>query len=371
MPSGANPAVATVDPETPPGARSAAIGTGATKVALVVPLTGPGAGVGAALRNAAELAYEDFQKPDLTIRVGDDRGGPDGARAAAQASVAEGAEIVLGPLFAGNVQAVGGVTRPAGKPVIAFSTDAGVAAQGVYLISFLPQTEVDRIVDETVAGGRRSFAALIPDTAYGNAVEAALREAVARRGARLVGLERYPAAGAGPAVERLRGVIAGPAAQADALFLPDTPEGLAALAPLLARAGYAAGRVRPIGTALWNDPRVLALPAYQGGWFAAPETAGFNGFAQRYQVRFGTSPPRVASLGYDAVALAATLVRQYGTQRFAAATLTTPAGFAGLDGLFRFRPDGTSERALAVYEVKGNAAVVVSPAPRQLGPSGI
>ncbi len=254
--------------------------------------------------------------------------------------LADGAELVLGPLFAANVQAASAVTRAAGKPLIAFSTDAGVAAKGTYLLSFLPQSEVDRVVDEAVAGGRKSFAALIPETSYGNAVEAQFREAVARKGARLVAIERYPAGNPAPGHRPDRRADHRPGAQADALFLPDTPDGLGAVAAALTRAGFAPTRVRPVGTALWNDPRVFALPALQGGWYAAPDTAGFTGFAQRYQARFGAAPPRVATLAYDAVSLMAALSRQYGSQRFADTTLTNPSGFSGIDGTFRFRRTG-------------------------------
>ncbi len=357
------------DPQaTSPGAMK--IGSGSVKIALILPLSGPGSAVGAALRNAAELAVEDFQKPDLQILVKDDRGSPDGAREAAQAALAEGAELVIGPLFAANVQAAAGITRAAGKPIIAFSTDASVAARSVYLLSFLPQTEVDRVVDEAVAAGRRSFAALIPESSYGNAVEAQFREAVARKGARLVGIERYAPGVPAPAIARLAGLIHGPGAQADALFLPESPEGLAVVAPALTKAGFSPGRVKPIGTAVWNDPRNYALPALQGGWFAAADANGFNGFSQRYQARFGSVPPRVATLAYDAVSLMAALTRQYGSQRFADGTLTTQAGFSGIDGTFRFRPEGLSDRALAIYEIRSGAPTIVSPAPRTLGPSG-
>ncbi|MCJ2034650.1 penicillin-binding protein activator [Methylobacterium sp. J-068] len=357
-------------PDAPLAAAGSRIGTGSVKVALVVPLTGPGSAVGTAMRNAAELAIEDFQKPDLQIVVKDDRGSPDGAREAAQAALADGAELVLGPLFAANVQAASTVVRAAGKPLIAFSTDSGVAARGTYLLSFLPQAEVDRVVDEAVAGGRKSFAAMIPETSYGNAVEAQFREAVARKGARLVAIERYPAGNPAPAIGRLSGLITGPGAQADALFLPDTPDGLGTVAAALTKAGFSPARVRPIGTAIWNDPRVFAQPALQGGWYAAPDVAGFNGFAQRYQARFGAAPPRVATLAYDAVSLMAALSRQYGSQRFADTTLTNPSGFFGIDGTFRFRPDGPSDRALAIFEIRSGAPAVVSPAPRTLGPSG-
>ncbi|GJE19233.1 penicillin-binding protein activator [Methylobacterium marchantiae] len=361
--------VPTADPQVP-SAGAIKIGTGSVKIALILPLSGPGSMVGAAMRNAAELAIEDFQKPDLQILVKDDRGSPDGAREAAQAAVSEGAELVLGPLFAANVKVAAGVARGGGKPIIAFSTDASVAARSVYLLSFLPQTEVDRVVDEAVAAGRRSFAALIPESSYGNAVEAQFREAVARKGARLVAIERYAPGTPTPAIMRLSGLINGPGAQADALFLPESPEGLANVAPALTKAGFSPGRVKPIGTAVWNDPRVYALPALQGGWFAAADANGFNGFSQRYQARFGSVPPRVATLAYDAVSLMAALTRQYGSQRFADATLTTQAGFSGIDGTFRFRSEGLSDRALAIYEIRSGAPTIVSPAPRTLGPSG-
>lgn len=347
------------------------IGTGSVKVALILPLTGQGSNVGNAMRNAAQLAFEEAQQPDLTLLVGDDRGTPDGAREATQEALRQGAEIVLGPLFAGSVQSAAAVAKAAGKPVIGFSTDVTVAAPNVYLLSFLPQPEVDRVVEESVAGGKRSFAALIPETAYGNAVEAAFRETVARRGARVAAVERYPAGNPGPAVARLARVIIGPGATADALFIPETAEAMPAVAATLSQAGFAPARVRPVGTALWNEPALFALPALQGGHFAAPDRAGFSAFSGRYQARFGGAPPRVTSLAYDAVTLAAALARQYGSQRFAEPTLTNGPGFAGMDGTFRFRPDGQSERALAVYEIRNNAATPVSPAPRVLAKTGL
>src|SRR5439155_3694000 len=87
---------------------------------------------------------------------------------------------------------VGQVARGRGVPVIAFSTDANVAARGVYLLSFLPESDVDRIIGYAASQGRRSFAALVPDNAYGTVVEAAFKQMVARRGGRVIALERYP-----------------------------------------------------------------------------------------------------------------------------------------------------------------------------------
>lgn len=345
-----------------------AVGDGAVTVALILPLGGSGAGAAAAqaMRNAAVLAMEEFQDPDIRVVVKDDRGSPEGARAAAQEAVAEGAELILGPLFAASVQAAGTVAREAGVPVVAFSTDANVAAPGVYLMGFLPRPEVARVLDYAAQQGRRSVAALIPETGYGDLAEAQFRESAAQRGMRVVAVERHPPGQPQQAIARLAPAIAGAAPQADALFLPDTPDGMAATAQALQSVGFDPARVKPLGAGVWNDPAVLRLPALQGGWFAAPPQAGYDAFAARYQSRFGGPPVRIATLAYDAVSLAAALTRTQGAQRFSQPVLTNASGFAGADGVFRFRTNGLNERGLAVFEVRSGAAATVSAAPQAL-----
>src|SRR5882672_7509928 len=144
------------------------------------------------MKNAAEMALAEFNSPNIQLLVKDDGGTAQGAQFAAQQALADGSEIIVGPLFAHSVGVVGQAARARGVPVIAFSTDANVAARGVYLLSFLPETDVDRIVDYAVTHGKKSFVAMLPDNAYGTVVEAAFKQAVARRGARIVALERYP-----------------------------------------------------------------------------------------------------------------------------------------------------------------------------------
>ena len=124
--------------------------------------------------------------------------------------------------------------------------------------------------------------------------------------------------------------------------------------------------MKPLGTGVWNEPRVFAVPALQGGWFASPDNRGFNAFAGRYRARFNADPTRLATLSYDAVSLAAALARTQGSQRFSESVLTNPSGFAGADGVFRFKPDGTNDRALAVQEIRNGSVATVSAAPRAL-----
>lgn len=344
------------------------IGTGSVKVGLILPLTaeGSGATVGNSLKNAAEMALAEFPGADLTLLVKDDRGTPDGAQAAAQEALREGAELIIGPLFAPSVQAVGQVARGAGKPVIAFSSDSNVAARGVYLLSFPPENDVNRVITYASAQGRKSFAALVPETAYGKVVEGAFQQAVANRGARVVVIERF---GSDQNSMRAAATRLAPALQqADALFVPADAATMSSLGLLLQQAGYDPAKVKPLGTGVWNDANVARVPAIQGGWFASPDTAGFNAFAGRYQKRFNSAPTRTATLSYDAVSLAAALARTQGSQRFSESVLTNASGFAGADGVFRFRPDGLNERGLAVLELRNGQIVTVNAAPRDLGP---
>jgi ABC-type branched-subunit amino acid transport system substrate-binding protein len=125
--------------------------------------------------------------------------------------------------------------------------------------------------------------------------------------------------------------------------------------------------IQLLGTGLWDNPRVFASPALQGGLYAAPDPAGFRSFSARYRAKFGSDPVRTATLAYDAVALVAALARTQGGQRFSPEVLTSPSGFAGIDGLFRFRPDGTNERGLAVMRVATGGGVPVAGSPKSFG----
>lgn len=348
---------------------ASAIGTGQVKVGLILPLAASGNAALAAqsMKNAAEMALAEFNAPNIQLLVKDDGGTVQGAQAAAQQVLDEGAEIVLGPLFAHSVAPAGQLARGRGVPVIAFSTDANVAARGVYLLSFLPESDVDRIVGYAVAEGRRSFAALVPDNAYGGVVQAAFQQTVARRGARVIAIERYPQ----DPQQMQEGIrrVAQAATQADAIFIPDGSDSAAVVQGLTA-AGVSARRVQPLGTGLWDDPQIFSNSALQGAWFAAPETTGYRNFVGRYRSRFGRDPVRTATLAYDAVSLVAALVKTQGPQRFSDQVVTSTSGFSGIDGIFRFRPDGTNERGLAVFRVSPSGGQVISPAPKAFAGSG-
>jgi ABC-type branched-subunit amino acid transport system substrate-binding protein len=347
-----------------PPQQPVSVGTGSVKVGLILPLSAGGnAGAAAqSMKFAAELALSEFLNPNLRLLIKDDAGSAQGAQQAAQQAIDEGAELILGPLFASSVPSTAQAARAKGISVIAFSTDSSVAGRGVYLLSFLPESDVHRIVEYSTSIGKRSFAAMLPENAYGNVVEAAFKQAVPRRGGRVVVLEKYGADRSAAARN-----VAQALGQADALFLADDGDSVVTVADALAAAGANLQNVQLLGTGLWDNPRVFASARLQNGLFAAPDPSGFRNFARRYQAKYSAEPVRTATLCYDAVALTAALSRTQGGQRFTSDVLQNPSGFAGIDGLFRFRPDGSNERGLAVMRVSSSGAAIAAASPKSFG----
>jgi branched-chain amino acid transport system substrate-binding protein len=345
------------------------IGEGKVKAGLILPLSASGNATVAAqsMRNAAEMALAEFNNPDLQLLVKDDGGSAPGAQQAAQQALDEGAEIILGPLFALTVGPVGRAARARGVPVIAFSTDTNVAARGVYLLSFLPEADVERIIGYAASQGRRAFAALVPDNAYGSVAEAAFKQAVGRAGGRVIALERYPLDRA--QMQTPVRNVAQAASQADAIFVPDGTDAVPTIVQTLTANGIDTKRVQLLGTGLWEDAQIFSNPLLDGAWYAGPDSTGFRNFSARYRSRYGKDPVRTASLAYDAVALVAALVKTQGRQRFSDDVLTNSSGFTGIDGLFRFRPDGTNQRGLAVLRVSPTGGQIISPPPKGFGGS--
>ncbi|HTV44469.1 MAG TPA: penicillin-binding protein activator [Stellaceae bacterium] len=363
-------------PATPP---PPAIPAGPAKVALLVPLSGPNAALGQAILNAAQLALFETGGDQLTLVPRDTKGTPSGAAAAANAVVGEGVGLILGPLLAGEVEAVKPIAHDANLNVIAFSTVTDLAGGNTFLMGFLPRQEVVREVAYARQRGIGRFAALVPETPYGHLMADALRDAASSSGATVTRTVFFDPGTGDPsaAIARLLPAGApnsptadpsGPPSAApvvpdfDALLLPEGGDQLASLARKLVAAGLDHKATRLLGSGLWDVPDIGDEPALVGGWFAASPPDARREFERRYRATYGRDPPRLASLGYDAAALAAALARGEGGPPFSRQAILNPNGFTGVDGLFRFTPDGLVQRSLAVLEVEPQGNVVVSPA---------
>jgi len=259
------------------------------------------------------------------------------------------------------VEASAAVARSQGVALIGFSSDRTVAGNGVFLLGFTPEAQVARAVRHALAREVKAFGALVPSSVYGDATLAALKRELDEGGGTLVAVERYQSDGSD--ADRAVRQLARSAGSLQALFLPEGGAVLRQVAPLLPYYDIDPGKIRFIGTGLWEDRMLGREPAMQGAWFAGPQPGGAEAFIARFERAFGRRPHRLAGLGYDAVALAA-LLAQGGVEALAdRGQLLNPSGFEGTDGLFRFLADGTAERGLAVIEIRPNGLQVIDPAP--------
>lgn len=334
--------------------------TARNRVALLVPLSGTNAGVGKSLANATQLALLDTRNEQVRITNYDTA---TGAAAAAQRAVADGAQLILGPLLSEDVRAVAPIARRAGVPVLAFSNDNSVAGEGVYLMGYTPAQSIERVVEFARSRGVTNFGGLVPNALYGTRASTTFLRAVEAAGGRVVALQTYDrtAGGVGAAVNRMT-----KDAPFDAVLIADSSGTAATAVPLLRKASPNA---KVLGTELWNsDNNVASRPALNGAWFASVSNTLYRQYAAKYRARFGTAPYRLSSLGYDAVLLTARISRDWKVGApFPDARLRSGEGYAGIDGAFRFGRDGVAERALEVQEIRSGSTAVVSPAPASFG----
>jgi hypothetical protein len=391
------------------------------KVGVLLPLTGAHAKLGQGMLNAAQLALFSMASDEMALLPFDTKGTPEGAAQAARQALAGGARLILGPIFSTSVQAVAPVAQARGVQVVSFSNNRAVAGNGVYVMGFAPESQVRRVMAYARNRGLRRFVAMLPEGPYGDLVAQTLQTVMPELGLDLKTVARYQGrttAALSPMVQRVADYAKRRAAllkrrtelkaldtadakrelkrlerrdtlgdvDFDAVFLPQGGPGLMALAPLLRFYDIDPRKVRVLGTVDWNDPVLATEPALYGGWFAAPPPTARTGFDRAFRSAFGKPALPVASLAYDATALAAVLVRRKGAPAVASAggagpgfaarmlpgsggvfsleALTSPSGFAGADGIFRLLPSGQVERGYAVMEVRARRFVVVSPAPR-------
>ena len=334
-----------------------------TRVGLLLPFTLRPQDA-ASLYNAAELALFDHGDPN-TLLIPRDAGSDEAsAQAAATALVRDGADIIIGPVLREGVQGAGVAARGQNIPVIGFSSDRTVAGNGVYLLSFQLEDEIARLMSFASSRNIRSIALITPSNEYGRRVQQALQAEAQRNGVTITQSVTYnrtdadaTAAGASLAV----GLHTTPA---QAVLIADSGSPLRAVSVALVRGGVDSHQVRFMGTSAWLGD-AQREPTLAGGWYVSPDPGARTDFDARYSSVFNAQPARVASLGYDAVALATLLARNGGPRGFNRGAIENREGFAGSDGLFRFTAGGAIERGLAIMEVRGNEVGVLDPAPRR------
>ena len=329
------------------------------RVALLVPLSGPNAGMGQSVANATTMALLDTNAKNLRITTYDTALG---AAVAANQALKDGNKLILGPLATSDVAPVAAIARAAKVPLITYGNDGAVAARDVFVLGSRMENSVERVVSFAASKGITRFAVLAPKGDYGNRVSAAYASAVRAAGGSLVASDSYDRGNSSALSAAARLKAKG---GYQAVLIADTPRYAAMIAPRLKASGAASPRL--LGTDLWSGEQLVSTtPILRGAWFAAISDTRFRQFTTSYQSRFGAPPFRMATLGYDSVLLTVRIAREWRTGTpFPFAKLIDTGGFLGLDGPFRFSANGLVERSLEVRETRAGGITVVSAAPEK------
>ncbi|PCK00579.1 MAG: penicillin-binding protein activator [Zetaproteobacteria bacterium] len=346
------------------------------KVAILLPLSGQHSKLGQSMLNAAQIALFDVGYDNFELLPKDTKGTPEGAREAARNALKDGAKLVLGPVFSSSVKAARQVTQSANINMIAFSTDWTLANNRTFLIGFLPFDQVERVIRYASHAGYNRIGVLSPRNSYGNGVVSAYQSISRRVGIETSRIERFAPQGndLGPIIKSFSDYDARRAsgnahgAPFNAILMPVGGTVARQVSSFLNHYDLPAGQVKRLGTGLMDDPALARDKTMDGTWFAAPAPAARMKFERRYNGIYHATPPRIASLAYDATALAASLARtglQYDNRpAYNHNAITNPNGFSGVDGIFRFRSDGIVERGLAILEYRKGIIVVIDKAPK-------
>ncbi len=346
------------------------------KVGILLPLTGQNKRLGDAMLKAAQMALFDIGHSNLELIPRDTKGTPEGARAATKSAIDGGAQLILGPVFAASVRAAKPIAGSARINMIAFSTDWTLAGGNTYIMGFLPFDQVERITEFAGRSGIARVGVLAPETSYGRLVGESFRNAAPRNNIAITQTVNFPAnsTNLAPIVRSFTRFDEREAAGVltktpfDAVLMPVGSQEARAIGSLLTHYELPPRSVRRLGTGLMDEASLASEANLEGTWFAAPSPNSRKNFENRFISTYGTRAPRLSSLAFDATALAAVLAKRgltaHGRPSFDHGSIRNPNGFSGLDGIFRFRPNNTAERGLAVLEFRGGQITVIDEAPK-------
>ncbi|APX13510.1 penicillin-binding protein activator [Tateyamaria omphalii] len=324
------------------------------------------------LENAARLAMRDLRGVQIDLRVYGTAGNAQTAAAQAAQAVNDGAQIILGPLYAEAANAAGVAVAPQNVNVLAFSNNTTIAGGNVFVLGSTFNNTADRLVSYAAGQGKDRIVVVHAQDVAGQLGRNAIQQAASRSGATVTGTVDYPLSQQGliAAVPRVKSAVDN--AGANAVFLTAAPAGgLPLLSQLLPETGVNPAATQFIGMTRWDIPRqTLDLPGIQGGWFALPDPNRAGAFRAQYESAYGSAPHPLAGLAFDGIAAIGALAAQGNAGALTGAALTQGSGFQGASGIFRLRQDGTNERGLAVATVRDNKVVVIDPAPRGFGGAG-
>lgn len=367
-------------PKPPPAASSSnmaepslTISSKTHLVPILLPLSGANASLGQAMFDAASLALTSLEAHHISL-VPIDTESITSAEIALKKLLPQKPSLILGPVFSRSTAQLSEVIQQEKIAMISFSNDSSLKNKGIYLLGFMPEQQLQEVALYALNQGITDYAVLAPHNSYGQLAVSSLQEAVVPKNGNIALVEYYDA-NAPTLTPHLQTVLqqltlrhATSPEHRVALVLVEGGERLKEAALVLKDSKTLLPNLQLLGTGQWDTPLTANQPSLQGGWFASTDPAPRSAFISQFRTMFGYEPPRLATLAYDGVALAVNLLPKQPGEIVETNQLLQPKGFTGIEGIFRFTPQGINERGLNILEVGEGTFTVKKAAPTFFAP---
>jgi branched-chain amino acid transport system substrate-binding protein len=355
-----------------------------TKIALFLPFSGKNKELGWHLYNSAVLSlFDNDLNNNLELVLIDSGETPQEAAKAFKEVVKQNIKIVVGPVFSTSVEAIEQDVKDNNIVAISLSNNPKLVNKttqqgGIFLAGIMPEAQIEKIVTYAIDQQKASFAVIAPNNQYGLIMTDLLKKTAKRKDAEFITSEFYEANAKDfkGIAQRIVSAFKVPSHLAQGnkpkkdlalkdsdriypkiIFIPESGKLLPKILEEIKAANTDEREFQIVGSSQWDDVSTLTDPNLVGAWISAPENNKFHTFEQSYFQTYNKFPPRITSIVYDSVAVISDLVeKKQGVKLeisdFTAYSTWPKNGFQGIDGLFRFLPNGLVQRNLAMLQVK-------------------
>lgn len=350
-----------------------------TKVALFLPLSGKYKELGESLANSALISlFENDKRKNIELVFIDSKSDAQLAKQAFNEVIKNDIKIVIGPIFSETTKQIQEQADNNKITVISFSNNRQLMQNikqdnGIFLSGLLPESEIENIVSFAIKQGKTRFSIIAPRNDYGNTITALYKKLIRDKDGIFITSEFYSAneQSLSRAVENVVNAFVIDAEikinndtvikesqrqYSEVIMIPESGRVLSKIIDRIKAINIDEKKFQILGSSNWDNIATLNNRNLVGAWFSAPLNDNFKDFEEVYYEHFQKLPPRLSSISYDLVLAISQIAKDKETKEDKSAITATSLtsyqeGFVGIDGAFRFLPNGLVQRNLAILEV--------------------
>lgn len=362
-------------------------------VGLFLPLSGKLEYIGNSLLNSAELSIFDNNKNNLLINVYDTKGTTFGATDAMNEAIKDGVDVIIGPLLSEETRAIDELAAKNDIVVFSLSNDQELKnSTNIFVSGSILGQEIELLISTLINNSITNFVAYLPNNTYGSLVNDILKEKLKAKDANLIKVDFYNSTEDDKMFDtKLIELINSYKASAEYLtkYEENKANGKAngflvndedKIKPQVLFIADGANVAEKIGISLYKfkekldnpdiqlaglskldgDRGVMENPYLDKIIFVGSDYEKYGEFENKYYKVYKAYPTKVASIVYDLInTIDGFFKKQDGIFVVNKKELLYPFGYNGIDGKFRFLPNGLVERNMFILQNQNKQKVLI------------